>query len=352
MEIRKHIKDKMTPVERKKALKEHLPYDRIPCVPFMGEFVGPLFKISTWDMWHSSQKMAEAEICAFNRFGHDRVSAGPNSRGITEILGSESIYPEGKIPYFKDALIKDYSQLKKMESINVKKHPRLKPFQESIEILCERAGSVVPVESSIGGPFTIASNLRGVEALLRDCKKAPEEVHRLMRIITDAEKVCIDMAASYGIGIAMADPVANPSLIGPKMYEEFVFPYTKELTDYSWEKTRKKALLHMCGKTYSIWKYLRQYNLGELSLDNIIDLNRAVNELGEYVPLAGNADPVGIMMKGTKPDIEAEVSRCITAGLQAKNGFVLATGCDIPCGTPPENIDTFMNAARAYAHYQ
>ena len=32
---------------------------------------------------------------------------------------------------------------------------------------------------------------------------------------------CIEMAAEYGMGIAMADPVANPALIGPKMYEKF-----------------------------------------------------------------------------------------------------------------------------------
>ena len=83
------------------------------------------------------------------------------------------------------------------------------------------------------------------------------------------------------IAIAMADPVANPALIGPRMYEKFIYPYTKELTDYALKKTGRKVSLHMCGSTYSIWKYLRQYELNELSLDNIIDLERAVEELGE-----------------------------------------------------------------------
>ena len=99
-------------------------------------------------------------------------------------------------------------------------------------------------EASIGGPFTIASNLKGVEYLLRDCRKKPEEVHRLLEIITQTQMSCIEMAAEYGMGIAMADPVANPALIGPKMYEEFVFPYTKQLTDYTVKKTGKKVSLH------------------------------------------------------------------------------------------------------------
>lgn len=72
----------------------------------------------------------------------------------------------------------------------------------------------------------------------------------------------------------------------------------------------------MCGKTYSIWKYLCKYDLNELSLDNIIDLERAVKELGDYVPVAGNVDPVEIIMNGTKEEIEASVFQCITVGLQ------------------------------------
>ena len=59
-----------------------------------------------------------------------------------------------------------------------------------------------------------------------------------------------------------------------------------------WEKTGKKVSLHMCGATYSIWKYIEQYQLNEISLDNIVDLDRAARELGGKVPIAGNVDPV------------------------------------------------------------
>ena len=73
--------------------------------------------------------------------------------------------------------------------------------------------------------------------------------------------------------------------IGPKVYEKFVYPYTKELTDYIYEKTGKKASLHMCGETYSIWKYIKQYQLNEISLDNVVDLERAANELANMCQL-------------------------------------------------------------------
>ena len=300
MKIEKNAKDLMTPIERKKAIQKGERADRVMAMPFTSEFKCYLSGISVRDFWFDVKKMAQAERIVFNRYGYDRIVIGPNTRGIVEALGGKFIYPENGVPYADVPMISDYKKLDEMEPVEAKRDPRIAVFIEEAKILSEEAQGIVPIEASIGGPFTITSSLRGVEKLLRDCRKYGEEVHRLMRIVTDSQKSCIDMATQYGLGIAMADPVANPALIGPKMYEKFVFPYTKELTDYAYEKTGHKVSLHMCGDTRSIWKYLGQYQLNELSLDNIIDIKQAADEIGSEVPIAGNVDPVSIVMKGTK----------------------------------------------------
>lgn len=346
----KHKDDQLTPMERRRAIKAGQAVDRCPAVPFMSEFKCRFSGISVWEFWHDPVKMAEAEILSFNRYGYDRMVIGPNTRGITEALGGEYEYPENGVPYSKGVFLQDYSRLEEMEPVDAGKNNRIRTFAEAAEILMEAAGEIVPVEASIGGPFTIAANLRGVERLLRDCRKYPQEVHWLMRIAADSQKSCIDLAARYGLGIAMADPVANPALIGPKMYEEFVFPYTKELTDYAVQKAGRKVSLHMCGKTDSIWKYIAQYDLNEISLDNIIDLDRAVRELGGYVPVAGNVDPVEIILNGTEEEIRQDVERCIMTGMKSEKGYTLTTGCDIPEATDPGQIDIFMDAVRIYRY--
>lgn len=344
------LKDEMTPWERRRAIESGKAYDRIPCMPFMGELKCMLTGIRFRDFWYDAEKMTETEIAAYNRFGYDRIVIGPNTRGITEALGGTVVYPENGLPYTDTPLIGDYSILDRMEPALADKSPRLRVFSELAARLGEAAGDIVPLEASIGGPFTIASQLRGVEKLLRDCRRKPDEIHRLLRIVADTQKSCIDEAARNGLGIAMADPVANPALIGPKMYEAFVFPYTKELTDYAKMRTGRKVSLHMCGNTYSIWKYLRQYELHELSLDNIVDLERAVKELGEDVPIAGNVDPVVIVMDGTAEEIRRAVFSCIDTGLRAECGFTIATGCDIPETTDPKQVDCFMEAVREYSY--
>ena len=336
----------MTPLERRKAIERGEPVDRVPAVPFMSEFKCEFSGISTWDLWHDPGQMVEAEILPFNRYGYDRMVLGPNTRGIAEALGASFVYPEKGAPYLETPLIQSYEQLDALEPVDAFHSPRIQTFAQAAELLAEEAGNIVPLEMSIGGPFTIAANLRGVETLLRDCRKNPEEIHRLMRLVTESQKSCIDLAAVYGYGIAMAEPVANPGLLGPKMYETFVFPYTKELTDYAAQKTGKKVSLHMCGKTDSIWRYLSQYALNEVSLDNIVDLASAAESLGKHVPIAGNVDPVGILLNGTEEEIRQAVQKCVCQGSGAAKGFTLATGCDIPESTAPEQIDVFMDAAR------
>lgn len=350
MKIRKHTSDQMTPIERKKAIAAGEDIDRIPCIPFMDGAKSILSGISIWDYWHDPMKMAETEIIVFNRFGYDRIVIGPNTRGITEALGGQFIYPKKGVPYLSTPFLTDYRLLDKMDPIRAGTHPRIRDFLQAAGYLCGQAAQIVPIEMSIGGPFTIASNLRGVEILMRDCRRHPQAIHRLMRVITDSQKSCIDEAAKYSLGIAMADPVANPMLIGPRLYEEFVYPYTKELTDYVHVQTGHRVSLHMCGKTYKIWEYLRQYPLNELSLDNVVDLTRAVKELGDILPLAGNVDPVAVILHGTKEEITAAVHTCIRIGLGSKKGFTLATGCDIPDATRPEQIDHFMTATRDYKY--
>ncbi len=343
VKLEKHKQDQMTPMERIYAYEHGEAYDRLICTPFIGNMKAVLCGVSAEEYAQSVEYMITGEILAFNRFGYDRMSAGPNSVGISTALA-------GELPEIRSGRPKldEYGKLGGMDPVNAWTHPEIAKSVRVAAALEEQAHEIVPVEASIGGPFTIASFLRGIEVLLRDYRKNPEEVHSLMRIIVDSQKSCIDVMAEWGVGIAMADPVANPGLIGPKLYEKFVFPYTKELTEYAFVKTGKKVSLHMCGETYKIWQYIEQYPLNEISLDNIVDLARAAEEMGSKVPIAGNVDPVQRILYGNKEAVYEGVRNCIEKGSPARAGFHLTTGCDVPDGTEIQKMDWFMEAARLY----
>ena len=181
-------RDRMTPHERRIAMERGEETDRIPVIPFIGEISGRLVGISSREYWHDAAKMVEAELAAFTRLGHDELSLGPNTCGILESLGGTVVYPEEGMPYFDGAYLKDYRMLDEMEPASAANAERLLFFREAMERMKEAADGIVDVAPSIGGPFTIAANLRGVEQFLRDLRKEPEQVQRLLRLVTDTMK--------------------------------------------------------------------------------------------------------------------------------------------------------------------
>lgn len=342
-------RDRMTPHERRIAMERGEETDRIPVIPFIGEISGRLVGISSREYWHDAAKMVEAELAAFTRLGHDELSLGPNTCGILESLGGTVVYPEEGMPYFDGAYLKDYRMLDEMEPASAANAERLLFFREAMERMKEAADGIVDVAPSIGGPFTIAANLRGVEQFLRDLRKEPEQVQRLLRLVTDTMKNCVDMVAPFADGIRLADPVASPALISPRYFQELVYPYLVEIMEYAEEKTGKRPSLHICGNTKKVWEYFREMPIRAISLDNIMDLGEAKEALGDRMTIVGNLPPVECLLEGSEETLREEIRRETDLAKGSPKGYISASGCDVPYNTDLKKLDIWMDEVRTMA---
>lgn len=341
-----HIKDEMTPVERMAAMNAGKDMDRSPCIPLLGEPSTRLINCSISEYWHSPKLMVEAEVAAFERFGHDSLGLGPDAYAIAEAMGANVVFPKDNIPYIDKPFIDDYSMLSSLEPLNPYKDGRIPLFLQASEVLQEVAGDVVGVGCSVAGPLTIAAYLRGVENILKDLRKNPEKVHQLLRLVTESCKNCIDALSVYGVGISMADPLASGTVIGPKVFTEFVAPYFREIIARAIEKTHKKPSLHLCGNTYKVWQEIASLDISLFSMDNVVDIGLAKEQIGHKVCLMGNVDPSLVIMRGNKDSIYRAVEECIDKAGDNPRGYIISSGCQIPISTPMENVDYFMEAAR------
>ena len=84
------------------------------------------------------------------------------------------------------------------------------------------------------------------------------------------------------------------------------------------------------------------------SIDDCESLVEAKEAIGDRVVLVGNVPPVNVMLLGSIDDVIESVRQCILAGADSPCGYMLNTGCQVPMGTPLENIHAFMYAARKY----
>lgn len=350
MQISK-FQDEMTPRERMQALRAGRPYDRIPCNPSLGDHAARVAGIKVSEYHLSARQMAAAQIAAYRTYGHDGVGVGPGSTGIAEAIGSKVAFPAQSTPYIAEYAVKDCSDLAALVPPDPRKAGRFPVFLEAIAILVEEVGDEVPVSLTVGGPVSTAANVRGAENFLRDLYVHPAFAHKLLRFALASTIPLIREAAKLGATFAIVDPVSSGSLISPKQYQEFAFPYQKGLIAAMKEASGSSPVLHICGNTKKIWQDMADTGAGALSLDNVVDLTEAKQAVGDRVALTGNIRPTETMYLGTPDIVEENVKECLRKAYDSPKGYVLAMGCGLPINTPPENLHALLGAARKYGRY-
>jgi uroporphyrinogen-III decarboxylase len=71
------------------------------------------------------------------------------------------------------------------------------------------------------------------------------------------------------------------------------------------------------------------------------DMGYIAEKYGRTHAFIGNAD-TRILLSGTRPEIRAEVERCMRIG-KPYPGFFMAVGNHIPANTPADNIFYYMD---------
>jgi uroporphyrinogen decarboxylase len=341
-------KDQMTPFERMNAFNKGEAIDRVPCCPFTGESFAPYFGHSIAKFNHSTEVIVDTITKTFELFKADNCSIGPGLHGLPEAMGCTLSFPENGTPAVIKSAILDYSDLLGMSVVRPYEDGRLKYYLEAIKVVQERLKGQVNVGNTVGGPFTTAAFLVGTDKFLRDLSKNPEGIHRLLAFATESVMALMDAIMDLGITPGIADPIASCTMISPKVYQEFAQPYTTQCQNHIKKRMGSGGAIHICGKTQKIWSSMVATGVTAISLDNGDDIGELRRAHGHEVALVGNVDPVNVIMKGSTAQIYSAVESCIEKAKGSPNGFILASGCDIPIGTDPQKIHDFINGARLY----
>lgn len=341
--------DQMTPKERMDGFKQGRQIDRIPCGLCPGDYLYKLVGESVSDLYFSVTHIVESQVQARKVYELQSAGTGPILTGIAEAVGSKVVYPKDSSPYVTEYIVKDYSDLKKLEIPDPRKHKRLQVILNALEELQEYLGKELPVVSEVAGPLTTASNLRGLEKLMSDFYENPDFVKELLDFSYKCTLAYITEASKLEVAFCISDPVA--SLIGESLFHNFEFPYLKDLVQSITNLTNDAPLLHICGYTNNLWNDMSDTGAAILSLDQEIDLEAAKNAIGHKVTLYGNIDPIKTMLYGTTVDVENDARRCLLKAYNNPKGFILGLGCGMPIGVPIENIKAFVESARKYGKY-
>ncbi len=217
-------------------------------------------------------------------------------------------------------------------------HDRVKAAAE----FRRRVGGVKLIEGWVEGPCAEGADLRGINRLMTDFFDDPGFVRGLFAFVVEMElrfaRAQVDAGADFiGIGDAAA------SLVGPRLYREFVLPFEKQLVD-GLHAMGTRVRLHICGNTTPILAGMAGLGCEQTDLDYPVPMQEARRAFGPGRVLGANLDPVREIRDGTPESIAAALAeRHRVAGPL----FVVEAGCEIPRGTPDANMAALRDYARS-----
>ncbi len=191
------------------------------------------------------------------------------------------------------------------------------------------------------GPLNIASYLLGHTETLIGVKIQPEELHKLLSLVTDFivdwlvyQAGCFDSIE----GIFLLDDLIG--FLGDNDFQQFALPYLKKIFACLDVPVR---MLHNDAAGLITARYLSAMgaNIFNFSFQHGFDQIRSL--AGESVVLLGNIPPRDIMAQGSPEDVRQSVKAAL-ASISDKRRLILSCGGGMPPLASSANIEAYYNA--------
>jgi len=332
--------------ERILAMLEGRPVDSLPVMPITMMFAADQIGAKYYDYATNYRVLADAQVTVAERFDFDYVSVISDPGCEASALGAALKFFPDQPPAVdeENALLKDKATLARLTVPEPDRDERMLNRALAVDKLKARVGSDKVVEGWIEGPCAEGADLRGINTLMLDFYDDPAFVRDLFEFIVEVElrfaRFQVEMGADLiGVGDAAA------SLVGPKFYNEFVWPYEQKLVG-ALHAEGIKTRLHICGNTRKILEGMGRLHCSMVDLDWLSPVSEGREKMGPQQVLLGNLDPVRALKEGTPESVYEAVAECHR---QAGDRFIVGPGCEVPRGTPPANLLAMMRYAREHS---
>jgi MtaA/CmuA family methyltransferase len=316
--------------------------DHLPLMPITMMFAADRIGAKYHDYARNHRVLAEAQVATADTFGLDYVSAISDPAREASDLGADIEWFENQPPAIIEsrALLADKARLARLAIPVPAAMPRMSDRIAAVRLLRERAGRDRIVEGWVEGPCAMAADLRGVNTLMLDFYDDPAFVRDLFAFVVEMETAFARAQIEAGADlIGVGDAAA--SLVGPKLYTDFVQPYEARLTA-GIQVAGAPVRLHICGKTRRISAGMSAVGAEIVDLDFMNPIDEARAAMGPAQILLGNVDPVRVMRDGTPDGVESAIAECHR---QAGARYIVGAGCEIPRGTSDANLHAMAKYA-------
>ena len=171
--------------------------------------------------------------------------------------------------------------------------------------------------------------LYGIENLIMDTFDDPEWVHTALKVLMERKKTFIRSLANthYDI-IELGGGDASTTVISPRIFEEFVAPYDKELTTLAHENNQR-VVYHTCGGMMPILEKIADLGVDAMetftpiSMGGDMRLAEAKERIGSRVCMIGSFDQGHCFIGCSEEETRSMVRQCFRDAGE-NGGFIIS----------------------------
>lgn len=311
--------------------------DFLPRTPILMQFAAEHIGSDYARFASDYRVLVEANVRCAQEFGIDQLSCISDPYRETQGFGARIEYVENGVPRSTHPLIesKDLSLLLRPDPF---KSERMLDRVKAVQAYKERFAGNYSILGWVEGPAAEASTLRSPVRFLIDLLKDPLFAGELMDVCVDVgiafARAQVEAGAdTIGIGDAIA------SQVSPAVYEGLIQPREKRLIA-AIKQMSAYVKLHICGDITHLLPGLADLDIDIIDVDHMVDISAVRAKVGTSVVITGNIDPVEGVYRGTPALIKDAISRMYD---QVGNPYMVNAGCEIPSGTPVENLQALCD---------
>ncbi len=334
----------MNGYQRIVGLIEGQPVDCLPLMPITMMFAADQIGVPYGQYARDHRILVEGQLRTSEKFDLDYVSCISDPTREAADCGAAIQYFEDQPPAIDEsrALLSDKRRLAQLKVPDPYAGGRMLDRVQAAALFRQKIGGEKLIEGWIEGPCAEAADLRGINTLMLDFYDDPGFVRDLFEFVLEMELGFAKAQVEAGVDlIGVGDAAA--SLVGPQIYDEFVWPYEKRLVD-ALHGLGTRVRLHICGNISRILDRIGRLGCDIVDLDYMVSVAQARHEMGPRQVLLGNIDPVRILRNSTPQAVTAAIAECHR---QAGTRYVVGAGCEVPRGTPEPNLLALTNYARS-----
>jgi uroporphyrinogen decarboxylase len=321
------------------------PADRPPVIAQVFGCAASLADVPLDRYVRDGETLAKCQLEAWRRFGYDAVFSVMDVNIETEAVGSSLRFRPNQYPTIDRHALSKESDWSAMPVPDPRQAGRMPEMLKALGILRGELGDEALIVGCVMGPFTLTTQLLGMETALY---LAIDDCPRLERLMDFATEIIMRFGVAQlqaGAHLPVVfDPSASPAVIPPQFFREFELPRLRRVFQALTEAGAAANWLHIAGPVNPILPYYPQAGVQIANFDYCVGTNDA-RRLLPTTCLDGNIRPLAFVDE-TPADIEANAMDLLRS-FRDRGGFILSSGCEIPPESAPQNIAAMVNAAMA-----